>query len=793
MTRPPSYALALTAALSPACDDTDEIAPSQLNFNRPIDVAFACYGGLRITNGGAADVRPGPSCRQASRSRRATFARELVRRRPLPPVPPGQEDLTAMMGVPAARGAVVRVRLAVGAGHGRHRELADQAGAVVHRSATSRCSMPDPLTPGQERHRDRRDAGRHRRPTRSVVTTRRRTPARAICRRSTSRRRFNSTPALTLSNSCRSPTRAARHSMRAKPNAIVATPATGTIGVAVPGDADRPRLRRVSALPPGRGVDLSTGIVQPASQYDSRGVPSILPDVSTSSCPDECRRRPDDRRHPAVVARSPARSEQQRRVLAIGADELERGDAWSSSTSTRIPQSTRGSRTPEPDRHARRQRASRSRRRSAWAATRVSQRHDVARPARCSSSTRSRTTHRPRRRTSNSLRKECDTQVDPRYLHDNKNIKRLSCIPVIPGPGDPATPPRRAGARAGHPAGQPHAGDPTSTSSTNVDTNDDDALRGTANVTVPMGIDIFEIRRSRRYCRRRRWSATSRVITSARRSTRTSSTSTMTLRGLQNREADNAVGTPMSRRHRHQLRDCDLQRDLVAERSGCQQRAPTRSRPDLRHRRTRSRCAERQHQRRTAQPVARSPRPCRRCRPPSSRARRSTSCRASTRCVASAQMSRLRRGADRHAGLRDAVLRRRARARPIRSRCATPSTPTSWAWTQRRDVDADLRGLVSGDTLDTAVNGPPIRDEQMFVDRRDRDVSSSIRRGPFCDAGVEPYDIVQLRGCDPTLGNAECPLGYTCFVHPDSQVTGPRRVHAERPRPIGSPMRARNS
>ncbi|MEO7097224.1 MAG: hypothetical protein ABI175_28445, partial [Polyangiales bacterium] len=43
---------------------------------------------------------------------------------------------------------------------------------------------------------------------------------------------------------------------------------------------------------------------------------------------------------------------------------------------------------------------------------------------------------------------------------------------------------------------------------------------------------------------------------------------------------------------------------------------------------------------------------------------------------------------------------------------------------------------------------------------------------PFCDVGVEQYDILQLRGCDPSFGDAECPLGYTCFVHPNSQITG---------------------
>ena len=42
-------------ALIAACGDTTQNAPTQLNLDRPIDIAFACYGGLRLTNGTPAD------------------------------------------------------------------------------------------------------------------------------------------------------------------------------------------------------------------------------------------------------------------------------------------------------------------------------------------------------------------------------------------------------------------------------------------------------------------------------------------------------------------------------------------------------------------------------------------------------------------------------------------------------------------------------------------------------------------------------------------------------------------
>jgi hypothetical protein len=36
--------------------------------------------------------------------------------------------------------------------------------------------------------------------------------------------------------------------------------------------------------------------------------------------------------------------------------------------------------------------------------------------------------------------------------------------------------------------------------------------------------------------------------------------------------------------------------------------------------------------------------------------------------------------------------------------------------------------------------------------------------------GVEPGDIVEFRGCDPAHLDADCPAGYTCYVHPASAL-----------------------
>jgi hypothetical protein len=79
-------------------------------------------------------------------------------------------------------------------------------------------------------------------------------------------------------------------------------------------------------------------------------------------------------------------------------------------------------------------------------------------------------------------------------------------------------------------------------------------------------------------------------------------------------------------------------------------------------------------------------------------------------------------------------------------------------------------GSLSVDKVDAAVDGPAIRFSQLLVDGAGMHLVDQTR--PYCDAGVEPYDIVQLRGCDPAIGDDGCPVGYTCYVHPQSQVAG---------------------
>lgn len=77
-------------------------------------------------------------------------------------------------------------------------------------------------------------------------------------------------------------------------------------------------------------------------------------------------------------------------------------------------------------------------------------------------------------------------------------------------------------------------------------------------------------------------------------------------------------------------------------------------------------------------------------------------------------------------------------------------------------------GSLSLNSGNSDVDGPAVREALLRSSSQGLHLLDDAR--PFCDTGVEPYDILQLRGCDPTVGAANCPQGHTCFVHPQSQL-----------------------
>ena len=77
-------------------------------------------------------------------------------------------------------------------------------------------------------------------------------------------------------------------------------------------------------------------------------------------------------------------------------------------------------------------------------------------------------------------------------------------------------------------------------------------------------------------------------------------------------------------------------------------------------------------------------------------------------------------------------------------------------------------GTLSLDNAVTSVDGPTIREATINVDGRGMHLVDQT--APFCDMGVEAFDVVDLRGCDPSRGNGDCPADYQCYVHPKSSV-----------------------
>lgn len=83
--------------------------------------------------------------------------------------------------------------------------------------------------------------------------------------------------------------------------------------------------------------------------------------------------------------------------------------------------------------------------------------------------------------------------------------------------------------------------------------------------------------------------------------------------------------------------------------------------------------------------------------------------------------------------------------------------------------EGPLSAAANGSSLAT-VDGPQIRTGQIVVDSFGMKMTDPAR--PFCEVGAEPFDILQIHGCNPANGDAECPSDYTCYVHPRSKVSG---------------------
>ncbi len=72
-------------------------------------------------------------------------------------------------------------------------------------------------------------------------------------------------------------------------------------------------------------------------------------------------------------------------------------------------------------------------------------------------------------------------------------------------------------------------------------------------------------------------------------------------------------------------------------------------------------------------------------------------------------------------------------------------------------------GSLSLDAPNVAIDGRPVRAGVMD---NEQGVATVTEAGaPFCGLGVEEYDILQVVGCDPSRGDEQCGIGESCFVH----------------------------
>lgn len=139
-------ALAALLAASTGCDDSSNLVAVQLNLDRPVDVAFTCYGGLRLSGGDvgliddnivSATAQPLVSCDTRSAARKTDEPVKL---------PLGQEDLTANGGGPVNNAFYLGLILQSGPGTVALAQFpADRAASYDGNEVT--ILDTDPLTP----------------------------------------------------------------------------------------------------------------------------------------------------------------------------------------------------------------------------------------------------------------------------------------------------------------------------------------------------------------------------------------------------------------------------------------------------------------------------------------------------------------------------------------------------------------------------------------------------------------------------------------------------------------------
>lgn len=708
-----ALATAAASLLGAACGDTTETSASQLNIDRPTDVAFACYGGLRITNGAAAtadqmvtvSAQPIGGCDTRSGPRDAN--NQI-------PVPAGQEQITGATVVPVAdyyafilqsvKGTVAIAQW-------------DPKPSSSMQSGDVKVIDADPLTPGKNSFAVGED------PVALWTDT---SGCKEIVANAGScdlsvldvTSALDLDPAVTIDRMA--VVDASGAPMRARPAAMVGQPSEAPIGYACPATATGLAYIAYPSCHAVAAVDVSTGKIQASVTWDSAGVATLHADGALS-CPDECggAYQPSDGPRPvALDLQVDPRSK--RRALVVGAENSSRVSVIELDANF-LPTSQVAYPLEDKTGTLGVTAVALSPQIGMGGSTGIL--NDGTGPGGQAQYVYAvATDHTVRVVDVLNLNVECDTQVDPRIARADRSIKDVSCFKV----GDAATPRRRPGARG---PGIELVGDgvPTSVAIVRADPLDSD---NRASPYPSKLIGYFAL------------------VTA-------SNGSTFVVNIDDDDHVDlfdtsKPLGSQLPLDIAHQLRDSVPGRDLLAT-------IPDPS-ADPASGKTLPICDTLGPDPDASGGNSGGP------RIPASPARsvpigqlastkflslpylHTVTCTGSDDTAPALEMAFNASVADRDASYPD--------LRGLRS-----DETFSMVW----------EGSLSTDTSATAVDGPAVRESQLRVDQTGMHLVDATH--PYCSAGVEPYDIVQLRGCNPTNGDGDCPTGYTCYTHPDSKVT----------------------
>jgi hypothetical protein len=722
----------LACAVVLGCSNTTNTAPSQLTFNRPVDIAFGCYGGLRITNGDPSNPQQ-PIVTSAQPIQSCETRSQQVPTGSPSPLPPGQEDLTGSGGGSAIPSV---------SWFGFILESVPGVVAVARWNTTfppttftgadAIVLKADGLTPGTNAVSVGDSPIAIATDTVGCYVV---TANSGSCDLS----ELDMTTALNSANGGAPGIRVNRlqvmngsgQPVNAKPAAMVAEPPGGAIGVACPQTATGLAYVAYPSCHTVAGVDLSTGTIVEHIDFDATGIPTMFHDGNVT-CLDECAGAPTTAGTRPVALDLQADPRSGRHRMAIGADNsnavtvVELGTNPSDPTTFDRPQSLLQIPLQQ----------------DATGTLGVNQVSlspqmgmggiggiidDDTAPGGQSQFVYAVATDRSVRVADIlNVNKECDTQVDPRLIFSNQNVGQLSCFPV----GAATTPARRPLAK-GPGIALPGASVPTSVTVFQSNTYAGDTqipeLPSTligyfGAITAADGqVFVFNV---------------------------TDDEQADFVGEFVNNQTNSGtpIASPIPLDIAHQLRDAIPYRGSAAAQGSsfiCDTEGPD---PDATG---------------GNEGGARTPAPPAQTIP--------TSPVGAPEFVSTAKVGELPSirqvlcvGADENLPVSEMGF-----AAPIAVRDL--EFPDIFGMAGDENWTLTWEGpLASATTLDSP-NGPQVREAQINIDAVDLRIDDQTH--PFCSTGVRPYDIVQLRGCNPINGNNDCPIGYECFVHPNSQVT----------------------